>query len=191
MEEFELKFLEVNVPELEKKLLQIGGKKVGEYDYTRTIFHFYDLNMERSKGWVRVRTDGKEITLTYKENIKEKSEDGSMKNVGMKEIEVVVDDYKKTCELVKAMGFVLDSNEKNKRIRYQKGDVVFDIDFWPFIPTYLEIESSSFEKVKAAARELGFNPDAGIIGAAGTVYKKYGFNVDDYSSITFEGMIKK
>jgi len=191
MEEFEIKFLEVDVPELEKKLLSIGAKKVGEYDYSRTIFYSADTNMEKKKGWIRVRTDGRETTLAYKENIKEKQEDGSMKNVGMKEIEVMVDDYEKTCQLVKATGFLENQKEKNRRIRYVKGEVVFDIDFWPQIPTYLEIESSSFEKAKNAARELGFDPEIGIIGTAGTVYKKYGYNINDYSSITFEGMIKK
>lgn len=191
MEEFEIKFLEVDVPELEKKLLAIGAEKVGEYDYSRMLFDYPDLSMKKRHGWVRLRTDGKETTLTYKESIKEKLKDGSLKNVGMKEIEVMADNYKKTSELLKAMGLIAYTQEKNKRIRYVKDDVVFDIDFWPFIPVYLEVESNSYEKVKNAARELGFVPETGIIGTAGTVYKKYGFNTNDYSAITFEGMIKK
>ena len=190
MEEFEMKFLEVDVPELEKKLLDIGATKVGEFDYSRMIFHYPDSNMHKRGGWIRLRTDGKESTLTYKESIKEKLDDGSMKNIGMKEIEVKVDDYEKTYELIKAIGLVKQVEEKNKRIRYIKGDVVFDIDLWPFIPTYLEIESSSHEKAKEFAKKLGFEPQEGIIGSAGSIYKKYGINIDDYSSITFEGMVK-
>lgn len=188
MEEFEIKFLEVDVPSLEKKLLAIGAKKVGEYDYSRTIFYF---PQPKDEGWVRLRTDGKETTLTYKESVKEKLEDETFKTIGMKEIEVVVDDYNKAYELVQAMGLVLNKQEKNRRIRYMKGDVTFDIDFWPQIPTYLEIESDSYEKVNKAAMELGFDPSVGLIGSAGNVYRKYGYNIDDYSSITFDGMIKK
>lgn len=188
MEEFEIKFLEVNVLELEKKLLAIGAKKVGEYDYSRTIFYFPE---RKNEGWVRLRTDGKETTLTYKESIREKLEDGTFKTTGMKEIEIVVDDYDRAYELVQVMGLVVNKQEKNKRVRYAKGDVAFDIDFWPQIPTYLEIESDSYEKVNAAARELGFDPELGMIGSAGNVYKKYGYNIDDYSSITFDGMVKK
>lgn len=191
MQEFEIKFLEVDVPELEKKLLEIGAKKTSEYDYSRIIFDYPESDMYKRGGWIRLRTDGKEATLTYKESIKEKLDDGNMKNVGMKEIEIVVDDYERTNELLKAIGLVKKVEEKNKRIRYAKGDVTFDIDFWPFIAPYLEIESSSFEKVKNAANELGFDPEVGIIGSAGSIYKKYGYNTDDYSSITFEGMIKK
>ena len=192
MEEFEIKFLEVDVPKLEKKLLGIGASKVGEYDYLRANFDYPDLSMKNRHGWVRLRTDGTETTLTYKESIREKLKDGTEKILSVKEIEVVVDDYKKIYELLKAIGLVVKVEEKNRRTRYQKGDVVFDIDSWPFIPTYLEIESSSYEKVKASAAELDFDPEKGLIGSAGTVYKKYGYDdLDKYSSITFEGMIKK
>jgi adenylate cyclase class 2 len=189
MEEFEIKFLEVNVPELEKKLLEIGAEKVDEYNYIRVLMDYPDERMKDVHSWIRIRTDGEETTLTYKQRLGVKP--GHLSDEGMKEIEVVVEDYEKTLQIMKALGLMVTREEKNKRLRYVKGDVVFDIDSWPSIPTYIEIESTSLEKAKDAARELGFNPDIGIIGTAGTVYKKYGFDKDEYSHITFEGMIKK
>lgn len=191
MEEFEIKFLDVNVPELEKKLLAIGAKKVGEYDYSRMLLDYPDGRLQAADGWIRLRTDGKESTLTYKQILGKKSADGTLIDEGMKEIEVVVSDFNKTFKLIKSIGMVVKREEKNRRIRYQKNDVVFDIDFWPFIPPYIEIESSSYEKARAAAQEIGFDGKKGLIGTAGTVYAKYGFDKDDYSSITFAGMIKK
>ncbi len=191
MEEYEIKFLEVDVPELEKKLIKIGAKKVGEYDYSRAIFDYSDLNLDKRHAWVRVRTDGKESTLTYKERIGIKSNDGSIADDGMKEIEVEVENYEKTCQILLSIGLVVKIEAKNNRIRYAKGEVVFDIDFYPKIPPYIEIESSSLEKAQEAAEELGFDSQKGLICSAKQVYKKYGINLDDYSSITFEGMIKK
>jgi len=191
MEEFEIKFLEVDVPELKKKLLEIGAKKVGEYDYRRMLLDYPDNKMGDMHAWIRLRTDGKESTLTYKQRLGVKSNDGSIQDEGMKEIEVVIDSYEKTFELLKAIGLVVKRKEGNRRIRYKKDDTVFDIDFWPFIPPYIEVESSSLKKVKDAAIELGFDPKVGIIGTAGAVYKKYGYDKDNHSSITFEGMIKK
>ncbi len=179
------------MPELEKKLLKIGAKKIGEYDYHRANFDYLDNSLDKKNGWVRLRTDGKETTLAYKENIKKKLDDGTTKTVGAKEIEVYVDDYTSTYKLLQAIGLVVLMEERNRRIRYKKGDVVFDIDFWPFIPTYLEIESSSHKKAEVVAAELGFDPKDGVIGSAGTIYKKYGYNLHEYSSITFEGMVKK
>lgn len=191
MEEFEIKFLEVDVEELEKKLLAIGAKKVDSYDYTRRTFDYPDLRLDDKHKWLRIRTDGKESTLTYKERLGVKSNDTSIPDEGMKEVEVVVDDFEKTCEIMKSVGFVLKHEAKNKRIRYTKGDAVFDLDFWPQLPPYIEIESTSLEKAKDAATELGFDAEKGIICSVNQVYKKYGINLNDYLSITFDGLIKK
>jgi adenylate cyclase class 2 len=189
MEEFEIKFLEVNVPELEKKLLGIGARKVGEYNYSRALLDYSDGRLGEIQAWVRLRTDGKESTLTYKQRLGVNPK--NISDEGMKEIEVIVADYQKTFEILKVLGLVVIREEKNKRMRYQRGDVAFDIDFWPQIPPYIEIESISLQKAKDAGRELGFNPKDGIIGTAGTVYKKYGINKDEYSLISFEKMVKK
>ena len=191
MEEFEIKFLEVDVLELEKKLVKIGAKKAGEYDYIRVLMDYPDERLNKVEAWVRLRTDGKESTLTYKQRLGAGSDDGSVLDVGMKEIEVLVDSYEKTFEILKAIGLTVKREEKNKRIRYTRGDTVFDIDFWPFIPPYLEIESTSLEKAKESARELGFDPKDRYICTAKQVFFKYGIDKDEYSSITFEGMIKK
>ena len=191
MEEFEIKFLEVDVEKLEKKLLEIGAEKVGEYDYSRTFFDYPDLRMDKKNSWLKLRTDGKETTLSYKERMGVKSNDGSIPDDGMKEIEITVDDYQKTFQLFLSMGFIIKRDAKNRRIRYKKGEAVFDIDFWPQIPPYLEIESTSLEAAQTAARELGFDPKDGYICTAKQVFAHYGIDKDLYSSITFEGMVKK
>lgn len=191
MEEFEIKFLEVNVPELERKLLEIGAQKVGEYNYSRALFDYPDLRMNQRDAWLRLRTNGVETTFAYKERIGASSSDGSTSDEGMKEIEVVVDNYEKTCELLKSIGLIVKREEKNKRVRYKKSDAVFDIDFWPQIPPYLEVESTSLAKAEAAARELGFDPKDSFVYSAKQVYGKYGIEKDEYSLISFEKMVKK
>ena len=90
MEEFEIKFLEIDVSELEKKLLSIGANKVGEYDYNISLFDFSDLAMDKKHAWLKLRTDGRETTLSYKERIGVKSNDGSIPDDGMKEIEILM-----------------------------------------------------------------------------------------------------
>lgn len=192
MEEFEIKFLDIEVPALEKKLLEIGAEKVGTYNYIRALFDYPNLSMNERHSWVRLRTDGKETTLTYKEDIGIKMiSSGDSSDSRMKEIEISVDNYEKARELLLSMGLVVKREEKNKRIRYVKGNVVFDIDFWPQIPPYVEIESDSLESSRVGARELGFDPKDGLICSAKQIYAKYGFNKDEYSLISFEKMVKK
>ncbi len=182
-----MQFLEVDVPALEKKLVSLGAEKVDTYDYSRAIFDYPDFRLNKADSWMKLRTDGKTVTLSYKQVIK----DASSVDVGMKEIEIIVSDYEKTKELLLAIGLVIKREEKNKRVRYKKEDTAFDIDFWPQVPPYVEIESSSMERVKYFARELGFDPNEGMIAGPAKIYKKYGYNLEEYSSVTFDGMIKK
>ncbi len=191
MEEFELKFLEVDVPELEKKLIAIGAQKVGEFLYRMAFFDYPDFRMNNDNAWLKLRTDGKETTLTYKQRLGVKSHDASIPDEGMKEIETIVDDYGKTYEIFKSIGFVIKREMDKKRVRYAKGSAVFDIDFWPRIPPFIEVEADSLENAKSAAKELGFDPESGLICSASNVYIKYGFNPNDYQSMTFEDFVKK
>lgn len=191
MEEFEIKFLEVDVPELERKLLEIGANKVGEYDYRISLFDYPDLRMDQNNSWLKLRTDGKEVTLSYKERIGVNSPDASIPDDGMKEIEIEVEDFNKAFELLKSIGLIIKREDEKRRIRYEKGDAVFDIDFWPQLPPFLEVESTSMEKAKAAARELGFDPEKGLVCSAGQIYKNYGYDLSQYSSLSFNGFVKK
>ena len=191
MEEFEVTFLEIDVGAVEKKLLEIGAEKKGEYHYKRALFDYPDFRMNQKHSWLRLRTNGTETTLAYKERLGVQSGDGGVSDEGMKEIELNVDSYDKTHELLKAVGFVIKREEENKRIQYKKGDTTFDIDSWPQIPTYLEVESSSLEEARKVARLIGFNPEDGLIFSPKQAYQKYGYNLDDYSSITFDKFTKK
>src|SRR3989344_538225 len=116
MEEFEIKFLEVNVPELEKKLLQIGAKKVGDYEYVIVLFDYPDYRLDKDHSWLKLRTEGEETTLSFKQRIGVKSKDGSIPDEGMKEIEIVVDDYEKTYELIKSLGFIIKREMGKRRV---------------------------------------------------------------------------
>ena len=190
MEEFEIKFLEVNVPELEKKLLEIGAKKINEYNYFVVLFDYPDWRLDKDHSWLKLRTDGKETTLSYKERIGIKA-DNNLKDEGMTEIEIVVSDYKKTYELLKSIGFIIKREMEKRRVRYEKDSAVFDIDFWPRIPPFVEVEADSLENAKKAAILTGFDPKNGLICSASAVYAKYGINPNDYFSMTFKEFIKK
>ncbi len=186
MEEFEITFLEVDMPKLEKDLLRIGAIKVGDYNFRRALFDYPDLQMERKDSWLRLRTDGQVTTLAYKSRSEAKYSDG-----GTKEIEIVVDDYQKTHDLLSALGFVVKREEENKRTKYKKGETIFDIDSWPMIPTYLEIESTSIKDAQDSAVELGFDLKDSLILSPKEGYLKYGIDISQYSLITFEKTVKK
>ena len=135
--ELELRILDINVDAVISKLEKLGAKKVGDWNYTRYI---YDTKPYDEDKWIRLRTNGTKTELTYKDYT-----DDSIK--GVKELEIEVSDLEKTKQLLEILGYSYRSIQQNKRIRYMYDDTEIDIDTWPHLNTYVEIEAPTIEKV--------------------------------------------
>lgn len=147
--EYEERILEVDKEELIKKLEKLGAVKVGDFHQKRNV---YDVKPPHESRWIRLRSDGKKTTLTYK-NVEKDTIDGT------KELEIEVDDFDKTDEMLNILGYTKRNYQENMRTRYMLDDVELDIDSWPLIPTYLELESDSIEKIKKLEKKLGVDKD--------------------------------
>ncbi|MBS1267176.1 MAG: hypothetical protein MAG795_01148 [Candidatus Woesearchaeota archaeon] len=147
-QEYEVKILKIDVSKIKTRLEQIGAEKFAEKNFKRIV---YALNKDEPLDrWVRLRTDGKKSTLAYK-HIKENSIGGT------EEIEFEVSDFKKTDKFLQKIGCKKKSYQENKRIKYKKNNIYFDIDFWPGLKPYVEIESDSKQDVEKGVKLLGFS----------------------------------
>jgi adenylate cyclase class 2 len=192
MEEIEIKILNIHPQELEQKLQSIGAERTNEFFYRVRAFDFPGLPLANERhAWVRLRTDGEETELSYKQRLGVTSHDGSIPDEGMEEIEVKVSDFEHTALILSRIGMVEKFYQEKKRIRYRKGDIEYDIDTWPLIPPYLEIEGRSMEAIEEAAQELGFDPKEAKVCSATQVFKIYGINDIEYSHIGFDKTIKR
>ena len=135
--EFEIRVLEVNTEEIIEKLEKLGALKIGEYNQKRYV---YDIIPACNGKWVRLRTNGEKTTLAYKDVVSDTID-------GTKEIEFEVSDFDEAKEFMKRIGINYRSYQENKRIQYLLDGVEIDIDTWPMIPTYMEIEGKSEEQV--------------------------------------------
>ena len=145
--EYEIRILEIDKESIVKKLEDLGAIKGGEYNQKRYV---YDLKPVQKDKWIRLRTNGIETTLTYKD-IESNTIDGT------KEVEIKVDSFEVANEFLNKIGFVARSYQENKRIQYTLDNVEIDIDTWPMIPTYLEIEGNSEEEVNNMVKKLGLS----------------------------------
>jgi adenylate cyclase class 2 len=189
MEECEVKYIDINPIEIEKKLISIGAKKQFDRTYRRIVFDYPGLPMDKDCAWLRLRDEGDKITLGYKKRINPKH-DGSNDD-SMEEVEVEVSDYDKTVILLEKIGLIHKFLQENRRIRYTKDDLEYDIEFWPEINPYIEIEAPSWERVDDAIKLLELDPKDKKIYSNFQIYKMKGIDLRDYSEITFEGMKKK
>jgi adenylate cyclase, class 2 len=174
--ELEVKILDINIPEIISKLEALGAKKIDEKEQKRFV---YDFVPKKDNSWIRLRTDGKTTTLAIKE-IQNDSIDGT------KEIEIVVDDFEKTNLLLETLGYSYKSYQENKRISYVFHGVEIEIDSWPQIPPYLEVEGKSIEEVEKVVALLGYTMDQTTSINTTKVYKKYGIDIGSVRELKFD-----
>jgi len=190
-EEVEVVFLEIDRDKIEQKLLSIGARKMKDMFYRHVSFDYPDYRLDNDNSWIRLRDEGGQIVLAYKKRLGVTSQDGSTNDVGMEEVEIIVDDYENTKIFLRKIGLIEKHEAEKKRTRWQKDTTVFDIDTWPEIPTFLEIEAESWEDIDLVSKSLGFNPEDRKICSVNQIYKMYGKDVNDYQRISFNGMVKK
>lgn len=191
MEEIEVKFLNINPKVIEEKLKNIGAEKTFEKIYRRKTFDYPDLRLDKKGSWIRLRDEGDKITLTFKQRLGITAHNGEANDKSMEEIEITVNDFEETAKFLSAVGFKEKGYQENRRIRYQLNNIEFDIDFWPCLEPYLEIEASSWQEIDKAVAMLGLNPSEKRIFSTTQIYRLKGIDTNDYKEITFERLVKK
>lgn len=149
MEEIETKILEFDEQALRKKLTEKGAKYEGKHSYTRVVFYMRSKKPEDDE-FIRVRTDGQNSTLTWKYR------NGSKKSLdNTDEIEVGVEDFEKTVEIVsKLWKGDPPFRQENMIEKWNYNGIEITIAKWPLIPPYLELEANSEKQVRNAIKEL-------------------------------------
>ncbi|MEI6191071.1 MAG: CYTH domain-containing protein [bacterium] len=182
--EIEAKFLNINVEEIRKKLKKVGAvMQYPERLMKRKVFDYPDCKLRKENAWIRVRDEGDgKITLSYKKLI-----DRSLH--GTKEITVDVSDFQMMCDFLQACGFDSKSYQETKREKWTLGASEITIDTWPWIPTFVEIESETEEEIRKVSGLLGFDWTKALHGSVETAYQDL-FNVTDdeidgWEEITF------
>ncbi|HCC07414.1 MAG TPA: adenylate cyclase [Clostridiales bacterium] len=165
--EYEVRILEVDVPEIVKKIEEMGAKRIEEHEFQR---YTYDFNPPRDMEWIRLRTNGKKTTVTIK-RVDSHTADGT------KELETEVGDFNAMNEILERLGYDHKSYQENTRVSYMLDGVMLEIDSWPLIPTYLEIEGESEEAVYKMVEILGYEREKICTLDVSTIYKTI-YNID-------------
>ena len=180
-QEIEIRVLEIDEQEWIKKLESMGASLEGKWLQKRKVYDFHPVIDNK---WIRLRTNGKKTTLTIKEIKDENTIEGT------NELEIEVSDFENTALILEELGYHYRSYQENKRICYRFQNIEIDIDTWPLIPTYVEIEGPNKEEVETFLKSFTF--DKGKITTLGvdSIYRNIYHIAPDFKVLTFEDQIK-
>ena len=174
--EYEIRVLERNKEEMIKKLEGLGATRKGEYEQKRYV---YDLRPVEKGKWIRLRTNGRTTTITYKDIVSNTID-------GTKEVEIEVDDFNRANEFLERIGFESRSYQENVRTQYVLNNVEIDIDSWPMIPTYMEIEGNSEKEVAEMLELLKIDTTKLTALNCDDIYKQiYGIDISTIKHLKF------
>ena len=159
MKELETRIVDIDVDDIRNKLISLGAEKVKSEDQVNEIYDFEDGRLLDAKGYARIRTTidrikGKEtVFMTTKKML---SQDTFKV---MEENEVIVDNKEMARRIFISLGLKLQESISKYRESYKLKDSLVEIDindksFCPF--PYLEIETSSVEKLEEIVKLLGY-----------------------------------
>lgn len=181
--EIEAKWLNVDLDKIREKLADIGAICVNpERLMSRRVFDYPDKRLETIGGWVRVRNEGDKTTLSYKQ-----LNDRTLH--GTKEVSVLVDDFDKTCNFLIAIGLQSKAYQETKRESWRLGSIEIELDTWPWIPSFVEIEANDESKLRSVAEKLGLDYASALHGsvelAYQAVYDVTESEIDNWEEILF------
>jgi len=175
--EFETKVLQINKTEIVKTLQKLGARQQPELLLRRYVYLLKSKELE----WVRLRDNGKNVTLTYKY-----AKRGNTRIGKTAEIEIEVSSFEKTAKVLSKIPFKKIEYQENKRQSFYLHDIEFSIDTWPMLQPHLEIEGKNIKKVQEGLRLLNLvGKDVGDKRLA-DIYKENDIDVHAYKRLLFK-----
>lgn len=138
----------------------------------KELVNFLEKFHNNSKKWIRLRKTNKRTTLTVKHILADN--DTSLQQ--MMETEMEVPSIKEANDFLQALGYSHKSYQEKRRISYVLDNHEIDIDTWPGLPTYMEIEGESEEDLNKILNLLGYSMKDTVSCTVDEIYKNLGID---------------
>lgn len=166
--EYEVKFFPVDHNEIRSKLKKLNATiKTPERLMRRAVFSHRD-NAELQCHYIRVRHEGDKVTMSAKFHTPGNGAES------WREIETTVSDFEATKRIIEYTGLISKGEQQNKRETWQMPDgTLVELETWPNLPPYLEIEGSSAAAVQLVAKQLDLDWEDHISDANSVLYARH------------------
>lgn len=173
MQEVEVKILEIDVERVIQTLLSLSAKKIFDGNLQSEFYDFPDRRLHASRTMLRLRTLGTRSLLTLKETVS----DAPAKI--RKEYETAIDDPAALKEILERLG--LKQIQRYPSVKWRRSYALgnahhnahVEIDVFPGLPPFLEVEGSSLSEVQEVVQRLGFSWGSALPWSEKDVLKHY------------------
>ncbi|MEG1048674.1 MAG: CYTH domain-containing protein, partial [Bacilli bacterium] len=146
-----------------------------------------DLNKSISKldinpnKWIRLRKSNDKIELTTK-HIFEKNSNLIQK---VMETEIATSDFEETNKLLESIGLMKRSYQEKIRYSYKYKNAEIEIDIWPRLEPYIEIETDNEKLMNEIINLLELNSHEIVSTNTENLYKRKNINLKEISELKF------
>jgi len=171
MDEIEVKIIEINKVEIINKLLNLGAKKFAKEKQKSYFFDFSDCRLKKEKRSLRLRSFGDRKFVTSKKAI---SSDGIKIE---DELEIDVSNIEETEKIFLAIGLERKDAVECTRTKFKSDDALFEIDEYPNVPCFMEIEAQSEEIINKWIKKLDIDKNKVKAWGGRELFAHYGLKV--------------
>ncbi len=167
----------LNKTQNENLLSRFSDEKIVE------IVKKYKINPNK---WVRLRKTNEKTVLTIKHILNADMQANN--NVNMQKVmetEMEVPSIEEANSILEQLGLSFRNYQEKNRITYEVDRVEVDIDTWPLIPTYVEIENDSTELIQSIIKKLELQEHEIVSCNTVDIYNKYGIDLYQFRELKF------
>lgn len=153
-------------------------KKLNLSNTFKTLIKKEKINPNK---WIRLRSSNEKQELTLK-HVYEKNNDSIQK---VKEVELNVSSIDEMNLFLENIGIVRRNYQEKKRTSYKYKDASIEIDEWPLLEAYMEIECDSNKTIKEILDLLDLNDHEIVSLNTQELYKRKGINILEMDELKF------
>lgn len=170
-EEIEVKFTDIDVDTIKSLLIESGATIQTQRRLMKRVVFGAESNPGLLCTYARVRDEGSHVTMSAKFI----STDGSISS--QKEICLTVDNFDHAKDFLDAMGLHMTNFQESYRETWKtENNCLVEIEEWPQLPSYLEIEGSTEDSLQTVANELKLSWSDHMVVSTDQLYAKH-FNI--------------
>lgn len=172
-QELEVKFFDINLETIRSRLASLGASLKTPNRLMRRVVFGGEANPSMLCTYGRVRDEGDVVTMSAKYS----AVNGDI--ASQKEAMVTVDSFESALSVLESFGLTVTNYQESKRETWQMTDgTLVELEEWPQLPTYIEIEGASIDAIQACASQLELDWATHTTVTTGELYRQH-FSLDE------------